>query len=312
MVFAASALAQPVRPARIAYLTGYSAEVDKPLLAAFRQGLRELGYREGSDVRIDVRHGGAAPARIEALAAELAATRPDLYVVGTAGAAAAVRRVAGSAPIVMANVQDPVTSGFVSSLARPGGNMTGMSDFHAASVTKRLELMKEAAPSLRIVGVLWNRNSATNASQLKDLERAAPGLKLQLLSLPVAEPKDIDGALQRLQSERDAGLIMLGDYVLTTRMDVIARAALESRIPAAYTLRGFVAAGGLMAYGTDFADLYRRSASFVDRILKGAKPGDLAIELPTKFELFLNARTAKALGLELPRSLLLRADQVIQ
>lgn len=296
----------------IAYLTGYSVEVDRPLQAAFRQGLKEFGYVEGRNLRIEARYAGGQPGRMDALAKELAAGRPDMFVVGATAAAVSARKAARDIPIVMANVQDPVAGGLVTSLSRPGGNITGMSDFHAASVTKRLELMHEAFPPMKVLGVLWNQNSATNANQLKDLERAGARISVKILSLPVREPADIDGALRRLKDEKGAALQVLGDIVFTSNMRGIARQALEYGIPAAYTLRGFAEEGGFMAYGTDFADLYRRSASFVDKIIKGARPGDLPIEQPTKFNLFINLRTAKALGIQLPQAFLVRADHVIQ
>jgi putative tryptophan/tyrosine transport system substrate-binding protein len=306
-------LAQSTKQYRIAYLTGYSAEVDGPLFAAFKRGLSELGYVEGRNMVIDARQAAGRVERLPAMAVELARLKPDLFVVGgSAPAAVELRKVAGNTPIVMANVQDPVASGLVKSLARPGGNITGMSDFHAASVTKRLELMQEAIPGLKLVGVLWNQDSATNASQLKDLERAAPALGVKILSLPVRKAEDLDGALGKIKAEPGAGLLLLGDFVLTTNMKRVAQYAIEQRIPAVYTISSFVAAGGFMAYGTSFEDLYRRSARFVDKILKGAKPGELPIEQPTKFDLIINLNTAKAIGVNVPRTVLLRADQVVE
>jgi putative tryptophan/tyrosine transport system substrate-binding protein len=306
-------LAQSSKQYRIAYLSGYSAEIDKPLYAAFKRGLSEFGYIEGRNVVIDSRHAAGQPERVSVLAAELAARKPDIFVVGgSAPAAQAVKAVAGSTPIVMANVQDPVASGLVTSLARPGGNITGMSDFHAASVTKRLELMKEAIPGLKLVAVLWNEDSASNARQVKDLQRAAPALGLKILSLPVRKPADLDTALAALPGQPGSGLLLLGDYVLSTNMQRIARHAIQRRIPAVYTIDRFVALGGFMAYGTNFEDLWRRSARFVDQILKGAKPGELSIEQPTKFDLIINLKTAKAIGVNVPRSVLLRADQVVE
>ncbi len=307
------ATGQSKRRYRIAYLTGYSDEIDRPLFEAFKRGLGELGYVEGRDIAIDRREAGGKPERLAALAAELARLKPDVFVVGAGAAAAeAVKAVSANTPIVMANVQDPVTSGLVRSLARPGGNITGMSDFHAASVTKRLELMNEAIPGLKRVAVLWNLDSATNARQLKDLERAAPAIGLSILSLPVRRLEDIDSALGKLSKESSIGLLLLGDFVLTTNMQRIARYSMEHRIPAVYTTSSFIAAGGFMAYGTNFEDLYRRSARFVDRIFKGARPADLPIEQPTKFDLLINLKVAKAIGVNVPRSLLLRADQVIE
>jgi putative tryptophan/tyrosine transport system substrate-binding protein len=305
--------AQSVKQHRIAYLTGYSAEIDKPLFAAFQRGLSELGYAEGRNIVIDARQAGGQPERLPALARELAALRPDIYVVSVGAAAAEAAKTAGGrTPIVMANVQDPVSSGLVTSLARPGGNITGLSDFHAASVTKRLELMQEAIPGLKLVGVLWNPASTTNAAQLKDLERAAATIGVKIVSLPVRRAEDIAGALGKVKGEPGAGLLLLGDFVLTTSMKRIAQYAIEQRIPAVYTISSFVAAGGFMAYGTNFEDMYRRSAGFVDRILKGARPGDLPIEQPTKFDLVINLKTAKAIGVNVPRSVLLRADRVIE
>ena len=306
-------LAQSGKTYRIAYMSGYSAEIDAPLFAAFKRGLSEFGYVEGRNVVIEVRHAAGQPERVSALATELAARKPDIFVVGgSAPAAQAVKAAAGNTPIVMANVQDPVASGLVTSLARPGGNITGMSDFHAASVTKRLELMHEAIPGLKRVGVLWNLDSATNARQLKDLERAAPAIGLTIVSLPVQKAGDIDGALRKITGEQGAGLLLLGDFVLTTNMKRIAQYAIERRIPAVYTTSSFIAAGGFMAYGTNFEELYRRSARFVDRIFKGAKPGDLPIEQPTKFDLIVNLKTAKAIGVNVPRAVLLRADRVVE
>ena len=297
---------------RIAYLTGYSVEVDRPLQAAFKQGLRELGYVEGRNISIEARYAGGQPGRMDELARELAAGKPDLFVVGATTAAHAVRRAAKNVPIVMANVQDPVAGGLVKSLARPGGNITGMSDSHAASVTKRLELMREAVPGIKVVGVLWNQDSPSNALQVADLESAAAKIGVKLLSLPVREPAEIDAAVGKLKDQKGAALQVLGDIVFTSNMGKIARLALEHRIPAAYTLRSFVEQGGFMSYGTDFRDLYRRSASFVDKIIKGAKPGDLPIEQPTKFNLILNLKTAKLLGIVLPPAFLVRADDVIR
>jgi len=306
-------LAQSGKTYRIAYMSGYSAEIDAPLLAAFKRGLSEFGYVEGRNVVIEVRHAAGQPERVSALATELAARKPDIFVVGASAAAAeAVKAAAGNTPIVMANVQDPVASGLVTNLARPGGNITGMSDFHAASVTKRLELMKEAIPGLKLVGVLWNQDSASNARQVKDLQQAAPALGLKILSLPVRKPEDLDGSLAKLTGRPGSGLLLLGDYVLSTNMQRIAQHAIDQRIPAVYTIDRWVALGGFMAYGTNFEDLWRRSARFVDRIFKGAKPGDLPIEQPTKFDLIINLKTAKVIGVNVPRAVLLRADRVVE
>jgi putative ABC transport system substrate-binding protein len=313
LVFPGVLVAQaPKKAVRIAYLNGYSEEVDRPFIAGFRQGLAEHGWVEGRNLVLDARYASGQTDRFPKLAAELAALKPDLYVVLSEFAALAARKVAGNLPIVMANVQDPVASGLVTSLARPGGNITGMSDFHSASVTKRLELMKEAIPGLSRVGVMWIPSSAPNVQQLRDLEAAAPVLNVSIVSLPIKEAADIAPAIDRMKGQRGAALLLLGDILLSTNMRLIADRALGHRLPAVYTIRPFVHAGGFMAYGTDFVELYRRSAIFVDKILKGAKPADLPIEQPTKFELLVNLKTAKALGITVPRSVLLRADQVIE
>jgi putative ABC transport system substrate-binding protein len=316
LIFALAALSNDVgaqKVWRIAYLTGYSVEIDRPLQAAFRQGLQDRGYVQGKNVRLEVRHAAGEPQRMDALARELAEAKPDVFIAGGgADAAIALRKVAGNAPIVMANVQDPLTSGLVASLARPGGNITGMSDFHAASVTKRVELMREALPRLRILGVLWNQDSAPAAKQLKDVELGAAKIGMKTMSLPIRKAEDIEKAIAKLKDEKNAALLLLGDYVLTTNMGPIARQAASYRLPAIYTLRGFAEQGGLMAYGTDFQDLYRRSAGFVDKIFKGAKPGDLPIEQPVKFDLVVNLKTAKAIGITIPQAFMVRADRVIQ
>jgi len=308
-----SAVAQEAQSVRLAYLSGYSAVIDRPLYAAFRRGLAELGYLEGRNIAIDARWAEGDPARLDALAQELAAKRPQIFVVGGGAAIArALVKVSGTTPVVMANVQDPIASGLVTSLARPGGTITGMSDFHAASVTKRLELMKEAIPGLKVVSVLWNPDSSTNAAQLQDVQRGAPPLGVKVLPHPVRNPADVEAYLSRLKHEPGMAMLLLGDFVLTTHMERIAAAAMDRRLAAVYTTRSWVDAGGFMAYGTDFEDLYRRSARFVDRILKGAKPGELPIEQPTKFNLIVNQRTARAIGVQVPRGLLARADYVIE
>jgi putative tryptophan/tyrosine transport system substrate-binding protein len=310
---AAGVLAQPAKPLRIAYLTGYSAAVDAPLFGAFKRGMAEHGYVEGRNVVIEARWGEGDPQRLPRLAEELGAWRPDILVIGGGAATPPlIAKFSRATPIVMANVQDPVSSGLVKSLARPGGMITGMSDFHAASVTKRLELMKEAIPGLTTVAVFWNPNSRTNAVQLEDLKRSAPSLALRVVSVPVRNPAELDAELRKLKADPGFAIQMLGDFVLTSNIHRIAKTALDLRIPAVYTTRAWADAGGFFAYGTSFEDLYRRSAQFVDRIAKGANPGDLPIEQPTKFDLVLNQRTARAIGVHVPRAFVLRADYVIE
>jgi putative ABC transport system substrate-binding protein len=314
VLFARPGRGQPgSKMVRIAYLSGYSQAVDRPMLAALRAGLRELGYVEGRTIVLDTRHGEGRSERLPRLADELLALEPDVFVVSThAAAVIAVQKVPRTMPIVMTNVQDPVASGLVKSLARPGGNITGLSDFHAASVTKRLELIKEAVPSVKLLAVLWNPESPSNASQLGDVRSAAPSLGLNVLSLPVRNRGEIDAALSKLAGAPNPALLLLGDFVLTTNMATIAKHAIDHRVVAVYTTHSWVEAGGFMAYGANFEDLYRRSAGFIDKILRGAKPGDLPIEQATKFDLIINLNTARAIGVNVPGSLLARADKVIE
>jgi putative ABC transport system substrate-binding protein len=278
----------------------------------FRRGLSEHGYFLGRNLIIDARYAAGESERVAALAHELAALKPDLFVVLGPQAALAAKKAAPNLPIVFANVQDPLASGLVTSLARPGGNMTGMSDFHAASVTKRLELIKEAIPTATRIAVMWNPTSASNVEQVRDLEAVAPRLGVSLISVPIQGREDLEPALHKIKGERAAALLLLGDIVLTTNMRLIADRAIELRLPAVYTARSWTDVGGFMAYGANFPELYRRSAVFVDKIVKGAKPGELPIEQATKFDLVINLKTARALGLTVPRSLLLRADHVIE
>lgn len=309
----AASEAQPAKKLwRVAYLTNISEQVNRPWIAAFRDGLRELGYVEGKNILIEYRYAAGRLERIPGYATELARIKPDIFVVFGAEAARAADKAGGSVPVVFANHQNPVASGFVASLGRPGGNFTGLSDFHGASITKRLELMKETVGSATRVAVLWRRGNDAHPPQLKDLEAAAAALRLSVLSLPVKSAEEIDDAFRAMKSEGADAVLLLGDPVLTTNQARIANLALKNRLPAMYTLREFAQAGGLISYGTDFADLYRRAATYVDKIFKGARPADLPVEQATKFDLVVNLKTAKALGIKIPRSILLRADQVIE
>ncbi|MGH6894908.1 MAG: ABC transporter substrate-binding protein [Dongiaceae bacterium] len=306
-------LAQPVKKvARIGYLSSLSVETGKPGMALFREGMRGLGYVEGKNLVIDERHVAGQFDRLPGMAAELLRLKPDVFLVYGAEAAHAARSASGTVPIVLANTQDPIASGLVTSLARPGGNITGLSDFHAASVTKRLELLKEAVPALSRVAVFWRAGHAAHPPSIRDLRAAAPVLGITVVPLEVKGLDDIERAFVAMRKERAGALLLLGDALLTTHMARIAELALQNRLPSMYTTRTFIHAGGLMGYGTNIPEMFRRSATYVDRILKGAKPGDLPIEQPTKFELTFNLKTAKALGITIPRSLLVRADEVIE
>jgi putative ABC transport system substrate-binding protein len=305
------AQAQPKRRPRIGYLAARSVDFEQAWLDAFRQGLRELGYVEGETVLLEVRHAAGRMERLPALAAELARLPVDVLVAASSTSAHAARKATGTIPIVIVSA-DPVGHGLVASLARPGGNVTGVSDFHPGMVTKRLELLKEIAPAVSRVAVLVNPANVSHSREVKDLQAAAPALGMTLLVLEVRRPGDVDGVFATMGKQRFGALLLLGDPVISTPQRRIAEFAIRNRLPGIYTIREWTEAGGLMSYGTSFAHLYRRAAAFVDRILKGARPADLPIEQPTTFELVINRRTAKALGLTVPSSLLLRADQVIE
>jgi putative ABC transport system substrate-binding protein len=297
---------------RIGYLTGSSVEIEKSWLAAFQQGLRELGYVEGKSIVIEQRYGAGRSERLPELAAELVRLEVDVLVVGGEAATLAAKKATSAIPIVMVSVADPVGIGLVASLAHPGGNVTGLSDLHADLVPKRLQLLKEVVPSASRVAVLLNPVNPSHPLQLKDLQAAAPALGVTILAFKVKGPDDIDRAFTIIRKERPGGLLVLGDRMLGTHRRRIIGLAVKSRLASIHTLRGWVEAGSLMSYGANFSDLYRRLATYVDKILKGAKPADLPVEQPTRFELVINLKTAKALGLTIPPSVLLRADQVIE
>jgi putative ABC transport system substrate-binding protein len=298
--------------ARIGYLSQTSAENDKNYVAAFQQGLKELGYLEGKNIIIEQRYAAGRTERLPGLAAELVRLNVDVFVVFGVAAVRAVRKENDTVPIVLPNLTDPVAAGFASSLARPGGTVTGLSDFHPATVTKRLSLLKETVPTASRVAILFNPANPSHPNQLKDLQAAAPALGVALLPLEIRRASDIDTALGKIAKENPGALLLLGDVLLSTHQRKIAEFALKNRLPAMYTVRAFVDAGGLIAYGTNFADMWRRAAAYVDKILKGAKPADLPIEQASKFDLMINLKTAKALGLTIPPSVLLGVDQVIQ
>ena len=312
LVIVARAARAQGKVVRIGYLSTLSTETGKPWMALFRQGMRDLGYVEGKNLVIEERYVAGEFDKLPALAAELLRLKPDVFLVYAAESAHAARSVSSTVPIVLANTQDPIASGLVKSLARPGGNITGLSDSHAASVSKRLELLKETIPALSKVAVFWRPEHAAHPASIKDLQAAAPALGVTVLPLQVKVADDIERAFDVIKRERAAALLLLGDALLTTHMKRIADLAIRNRVAATYTARTFIHVGGLMGYGADIREMFRRSATYVDKILKGAKPGDLPIEQPTKFELTFNLRTAKAIGITIPRALLLRADEVIE
>jgi putative ABC transport system substrate-binding protein len=303
---------QPKKVPRIGYLATGSASAVSRLTEAFREGLRELGYVEGKDIAIEYRYADGKAERLPDLAAELVRLKVDVLVAAGAPAAHAAKTATSTIPIVIGNAADPVGTGLVASLARPGGNITGLSDFNLGVITKRLELLKEVVPTASRIAVLLNPANPTNPLQLKETQAAAPGLGVTLLPLEVRGPDDFDRAFTAMRKERARALLVFGDPMFGTHRTRIVELAAKSRLPAIWSLSEYVEAGGLMSYGTHFNDLYRRATIYVDKILKGAKPAELPVEQPTKFELVINLKTAKQIGLTIPPNVLARADKVIK
>jgi len=297
---------------RIGFLESGGADRTKSRLAAFQQGLQELGYLEGKNIVIEQRYAGGKFERLPELAAELVRLKVDVILAGGAPAAHAAKQITTTIPIVMGNAADPVGTGLVQSLARPGGNVTGLSDFFEGVITKRLEILKEVVPTAKRVGVLLNPANPTNPVQFKMIQAVAPALGVALLPFEAREPDDINRAFTAMRKERAGALIVMGDPMLGSHPKRIVELTVKSRLPAIYGGRQSVQSGGLMSYGTSFEDLYRRAATYVDKILKGRKPADLPVEQPTKFEFVINLKTAKQIGLTVPPNVLARADKVIR
>ena len=301
---------QPGKVPRIGLLA--QAPPTRPPVEAFRQGLRDLGYVEGKNVLIEYRHTEGKPDRLPGLAAELVRLKVDVIVVSGALATSAAKNATREIPIVMAVAGDPVDSGHVASLGRPGGNITGLTNLAPELGGKRLELLKEVIPGLSRVAVLSDPTNPIFKLQLAEVERAASALKLQFQILEVREPTDFDSAFGAAKKGRAGAVSTLASAFLAGHRKKLVDLAERSRLPTMYHNREFVEVGGLMSYGVNNSDLYRRAAVYVDKILKGATPADLPIEQPTKFELVINLKAAKALGLTIPQAVLQRADRVIQ
>ena len=282
----------------------------KPWVEALQQGLRERGYIDGQNVVVEFRSTAGSLDHLPRLAEELVRLKVDVILASSSPAAVAAKKATTSVPIVFVNVFDPVELGLVSSLARPGGNITGLSATSAEIAGKKLELLKELIPKLRRVVVLSHPPTPSDPKQLHGAEVAARALGMQMQVVPVHGPDDFDGAFKAMRGAE--GLLPLEVAFFTTHRARLVGLAATNRLPAIYGVREMVEAGGLMSYGVHFPDLYRRAATYVDKILKGATPADLPVEQPTKFEFVINSRAAKALGLAIPRSLLLQADQVIE
>jgi putative ABC transport system substrate-binding protein len=282
---------------------------------ALVKGLSELGWKRDKNVQIDVRWAGTDPARMQKLAKELIEKRPDLIQVTSTPATAAVLRETHSIPVVFSIVSDPLGSGFVESFARPGGNATGFVNLEDSVAGKWLELLKELAPQTSRVSIPFNPETAPHSGYyLKLLEAAAPSLALTLKAVQVSNAGEIEAEIAHLAQQSNVGLVTIPDVFTAAqaRREMIIALTARHRIPAVYHSALFARAGGLVSYGVDFSDLLRRAAGYVDRILKGAKPQDLPVQLPTKFELVINLKTAKALGLTVPDKLLSTADEVIE
>jgi len=281
-------------------------------IEAFRQGLREHGYVEGKNIVVEYRWADGNEQRLRAIVAELIRVKVDLIVTSAPAATRAAKEAATTIPIVMVLVADPVAFGFVASLARPGGNVTGFAFLLPELSGKRLQLLKDAIPGLSRVAVLWNAINSYKAFDLKEVQAVARASRVAVQTLPVRGPDDFADAFEAAVKSGAGGLITLDDPFTIAHRTRIVNLALKYRLPAVYGVRPFADAGGLMTYGPDRVDQNRRAATYVDKILRGAKPADLPVEQPTKFELVINLKTAKALGLTIPQSLLLRADAVIQ
>jgi ABC-type uncharacterized transport system substrate-binding protein len=278
----------------------------------FFQGMQELGYVEGQNILVEGRWYGERTDRLPALAAELVRLNVDVIVAGAPPAPEAARRATSTIPIVMANHSDPVGSGLAVSLAKPGKNVTGLSTLTRELVGKRLQLLREAVPGIFRVAVLWNSTVTIQALELREAEAAARSLKVQLQVLEARAASDFASAFSAMTKARVSGVIILTSAMFYAERRRIAELAAQNRVPAIYGVREFAEDGGLMAYGIDLRENFRRAATYVDKILKGAKPADLPVEQPTKFELVINLKTAKTLGLTIPQQLLSRADEVIQ
>jgi putative ABC transport system substrate-binding protein len=302
---------QPTKVARVGYLASLHPG-PSPRSETFRQGLQELGYVEGKNIIIEYRYVKGKSDRPPALAAELVRLKVDVIVVEGATAARAVKEATSTIPIVMAAVGDPVGIGLIASIARPGGNVTGLTNLAPDLSGKRLELLKEVVPGLTRVAVLWYSTNITAAAQLKETEVGARSLGVQLQPLEIRDLNELEKALGAASKGRVGALMTLADALIFSNRTRILDFTAKNRLPAIFPWRELAEEGGLMAYAPNLPDLYRRAAYFVDRILKGAKPADLPVEQPTKFELVINLKTAKALGVKIPAHLLMEADKVIE
>src|SRR4029077_12989930 len=301
---------QPKKVPRIAWLG--AARTSSPRIEAFRQGLHELGYAEGKNIFIEYRYAEGNLDRLPALAAELVRLKVDVIVTGSPQATRSAKQATSTIPIVMAFDDDPVGSGFVASLARPGRNITGLSTLFPEMSAKQLELLKEIVPKLSRVAVLGNASQPGNPQALREINLTADAFGVQVQYLEVRGPKDIETAFREASKERADAVLVLSTTILYFNRRQVSDLAGKSRLPTIYGRPEYVDDGGLVYYGPSYTDLYRRAAVYVDKILKGAKPADLPVEQPMKFELIINLKAAKQIGLTIPPNVLARADRVIR
>jgi len=298
---------------RIGFLWGSTPDAEKNRLAAFKQGLRDLGYVEGKNILVEYRYAEGKLDRSPSLVAELVQLKVDVIVVTFLPGTRAAKEATKTIPIVIVSFVDPVAAGLVDSLAHPGGNITGLATLARDLSGKRLELLKEVVPKISRVGVIWDANAPGPAIAFKEYEAAARSLKMQLQSLEVRGPTpDIEPAFQAAVKGRSNALIVVSNPVLRRYLKQITELAIKSQLPTMHETGSVVEAGGLMSYSAIEADLFRRAATYVDKILKGTKPAELPVQQPTKFELIINLKTAKVLGLTIPPNVLARADKVIK
>ena len=303
---------QPGKVYRIGFLGNSTAALEANLVGPFRDGLRDRGYVEGRDIVIEYRWADGRYERFPALIAELIALKVDAIVTAGTPASLAVKNATTTIPLVMVAVGDPVATGLVASLARPGGNITGLSSMSVEMEGKRLELLREVIPKTSHIAVLWNAASPVQVIEEGEVRAAAHVLGMKMLSLGVRTREEIDDALAAIIRERPDAFLVLADRLFLHHRTRIMDFAAQHRLPGVHAYRELVEAGGLMSYGPSYADMHRRAAMYVDKILKGAKPSDLPVERPAKFELVVNLKAAKTLGITMPLPLLARADEVIE
>jgi putative tryptophan/tyrosine transport system substrate-binding protein len=303
---------QPGKIPRIGFFSSISPSIFSDRVEAFRQGLRELGYVEGKTIVIEWRSAEGKADRLPALAAELVRLKVDVIVSPGPGPTRAAKQATNTIPIVMAFDDDPVGSGFAASLARPGGNITGLSTLASEISGKQLELLREIVPKLSRVAVLGNASQPGHPQALKEINVAADAFRVQIQYLEVRGPKDVETAFRAASKERADAALVLGSPIFISQRKQLADLAAKSRLPAIYNRPEYVEDGGLVFYGVSYTDLFRRAATYVDKILKGAKPGDIPIEQPKKFEFIINLKAAKQIGLTIPPNVLARADKVLK